>query len=218
MLNDNRALVVFSGRQDSTTCLFWALEQYDHVEVITFDYGQRHLKEIEVAKEIANELNVKQHLLNTEILTSYNANSLTNNDIEIDSSNDVPNTFVPGRNMLFLNIASIVAYQIGAKHIVTGVCDTDFSGYPDCRRDFVQSMNETMNLAMDLEFVIDTPLMTLNKKETWQLADKLGQLDYIRYRTLTCYNGIVGDGCGVCPSCKLRADGLEAYLNEVGRK
>ncbi len=218
MLNDNRALVVFSGGQDSTTCLFWALEQYDHVEVITFDYGQRHRKEIEVAKEIANELNVKQHLLNTEILTSYNANSLTNNDIEIDSSNDVPNTFVPGRNMLFLNIASIVAYQIGAKHIVTGVCDTDFSGYPDCRRDFVQSMNETMNLAMDLEFVIDTPLMTLNKKETWQLADELGQLDYIRYRTLTCYNGIVGDGCGVCPSCKLRADGLEAYLNEVGRK
>ena len=218
MLNDNRALVVFSGGQDSTTCLFWALEQYDHVEVITFDYGQRHRKEIEVAKEIANELNVKQHLLNTEILTSYNANSLTNNDIEIDSSNDVPNTFVPGRNMLFLNIASIVAYQIGAIHIVTGVCDTDFSGYPDCRRDFVQSMNETMNLAMDLEFVIDTPLMTLNKKETWQLADKLGQLDYIRYRTLTCYNGIVGDGCGVCPSCKLRADGLEAYLNEVGRK
>ena len=218
MLNDNRALVVFSGGQDSTTCLFWALEHYDHVEVITFDYGQRHRKEIEVAKEIANELNVKQHLLNTEILTSYNANSLTNNDIEIDSSNDVPNTFVPGRNMLFLNIASIVAYQIGAKHIVTGVCDTDFSGYPDCRRDFVQSMNETMNLAMDLEFVIDTPLMTLNKKETWQLADKLGQLDYIRYRTLTCYNGIVGDGCGVCPSCKLRADGLEAYLNEVGRK
>lgn len=198
--------------------MFWALEQYDHVEVITFDYGQRHRKEIEVAKEIANELNVKQHLLNTEILTSYNANSLTNNDIEIDSSNDVPNTFVPGRNMLFLNIASIVAYQIGAKHIVTGVCDTDFSGYPDCRRDFVQSMNETMNLAMDLEFVIDTPLMTLNKKETWQLADELGQLDYIRYRTLTCYNGIVGDGCGVCPSCKLRADGLEAYLNEVGRK
>lgn len=218
MLNDNRALVVFSGGQDSTTCLFWALEQYDHVEVITFDYGQRHRKEIEVAKEIANELNVKQHLLNTEILTSYNANSLTNNDIEIDSSNDVPNTFVPGRNMLFLNIASIVAYQIGAKHIVTGVCDTDFSGYPDCRRDFVQSMNETMNLAMDLEFVIDTPLMTLNKKETWQLADELGQLDYIRYRTLTCYNGILGDGCGVCPSCKLRADGLEAYLNEVGRK
>ena len=218
MLNDNRAVVVFSGGQDSTTCLFWALEHYDHVEVITFDYGQRHRKEIEVAKEIANELNVKQHLLNTEILTSYNANSLTNNDIEIDSSNDVPNTFVPGRNMLFLNIASIVAYQIGAIHIVTGVCDTDFSGYPDCRRDFVQSMNETMNLAMDLEFVIDTPLMTLNKKETWQLADKLGQLDYIRYRTLTCYNGIVGDGCGVCPSCKLRADGLEAYLNEVGRK
>ena len=218
MLNDNRALVVFSGGQDSTTCLFWALEQYDHVEVITFDYGQRHLKEIEVAKEIANELNVKQHLLNTEILTSYNANSLTNNDIEIDSSNDVPNTFVPGRNMLFLNIASIVAYQIGAIHIVTGVCDTDFSGYPDCRRDFVQSMNETMNLAMDLEFVIDTPLMTLNKKETWQLADELAQLDYIRYHTLTCYNGIVGDGCGVCPSCKLRADGLEAYLNEVGRK
>ena len=218
MLNDNRALVVFSGGQDSTTCLFWALEQYDHVEVITFDYGQRHRKEIEVAKEIANELNVKQHLLNTEILTSYNANSLTNNDIEIDSSNDIPNTFVPGRNMLFFNIASIVAYQIGAKHIVTGVCDTDFSGYPDCRRDFVQSMNETMNLAMDLEFIIDTPLMTLNKKETWQLADELGQLDYIRYRTLTCYNGIVGDGCGVCPSCKLRADGLEAYLNEVGRK
>ena len=218
MLNDNRALVVFSGGQDSTTCLFWALEQYDHVEVITFDYGQRHRKEIEVAKEIANELNVKQHLLNTEILTSYNANSLTNNDIEIDSSNDVPNTFVPGRNMLFLNIASIVAYQIGAIHIVTGVCDTDFSGYPDCRRDFVQSMNETMNLAMDLEFVIDTPLMTLNKKETWQLADELAQLDYIRYHTLTCYNGIVGDGCGVCPSCKLRADGLEAYLNEVGRK
>lgn len=209
-----KAIVVFSGGQDSTTCLFWALEKFDEVITVTFDYGQRHNEEIQCAKEIAEELGVEHHVLDMALLNQLAPNALTRNDIEIKEGEEgeLPSTFVEGRNMLFLTFAGVMAKVKGAKHIVTGVCETDFSGYPDCRDIFIKSLNVTMNLAMDNTFVIHTPLMWLDKAETWKLADELGRLDYIREKTLTCYNGVMGDGCGQCPSCKLRKRGLDNYL------
>jgi len=208
------AVVVFSGGQDSTTCLFWALQHFDHVIAVTFDYGQRHKLEIACAKEIAAELGVEHHVLDMGLLNQLAPNALTRTDIPVQAGKDgaLPNTFVEGRNLLFLSFAAVLAKVKGAKHIVTGVCETDFSGYPDCRDVFIKSLNVTLNLAMDYEFVIHTPLMWIDKAQTWALADQLGRLDYIREKTLTCYNGIKGDGCGECPACKLRRRGLEQYL------
>lgn len=213
-LNNEKALVVFSGGQDSTTCLFYALKKYKEVELVTFNYGQRHALEIEVAANIAEEQQLKHHVLDMSLLSQLAPNALTDHTLAIDSTTNIPNTFVPARNLLFMSFAGALAYQIGAKHIITGVCETDFSGYPDCRDVFIKSLNVTMNLAMDENFIIHTPLMWLDKKETWALADQLGQLDYIRHKTLTCYEGIIADGCGECPSCKLRNVGLQAYLAE----
>ncbi|HAR6319452.1 TPA: 7-cyano-7-deazaguanine synthase QueC [Staphylococcus pseudintermedius] len=218
VLNNEKALVVFSGGQDSTTCLFYAKKHFKEVELVTFEYGQRHAKEIEVAKEIAEDQGLKHHVLDMALLSQLTPNALTSHDMTIDSHNDVPNTFVPARNLLFLSFAGALAYQIGAKHLITGVCETDFSGYPDCRDSFIKSMNVTLNLAMDRDFVIHTPLMWLNKKETWSLSDDLGVLDYVRDRTLTCYNGIIAEGCGECPACQLRQRGLNQYLAERGRE
>lgn len=209
-MQHEKALVVFSGGQDSTTCLFWAKQQFSHVEAVTFAYGQRHDAEIEVAKEIAAELEVPHHVLDLSLLGQLTSNALTRHDLDIDNA-DVPNTFVDGRNHLFLSFAAVMAKQLGMHHIVTGVCETDFSGYPDCRDQFVKSLNVTLNLAMDYPFVIDTPLMWLDKKQTWELADQLGAFDYVKERTLTCYNGILGSGCGECPACVLRQNGLAAY-------
>lgn len=210
------ALVVFSGGQDSTTCLFWALKHYDHVEAVTFTYGQRHSQEVEVAKEIAKDLKIKHQVLDMSLLGQITNNALTS-DIEIDAKEgEVPNTFVDGRNHLFLSFAAVLAKQKGITDIVTGVCETDFSGYPDCRDAFVKSLNVTLNLAMDYDFVIQTPLMWLDKAETWELADQLDAFDYVKDRTLTCYNGIMGAGCGECPACKLRQHGLETYLARRG--
>lgn len=218
VLNNEKALVVFSGGQDSTTCLFYAKKHFKEVELVTFEYGQRHAKEIEGAKEIAEDQGLKHHVLDMALLSQLTPNALTSHDMTIDSHNDVPNTFVPARNLLFLSFAGALAYQIGAKHLITGVCETDFSGYPDCRDSFIKSMNVTLNLAMDRDFVIHTPLMWLNKKETWALSDDLGVLDYVRDRTLTCYNGIIAEGCGECPACQLRQRGLNQYLAERGRE
>ncbi len=214
ILKEEKAIVVFSGGQDSTTCLFWAKEQFKEVEAVTFDYGQRHRLEIECAKEIAKEVGVKHHILDMSLLNQLAPNALTRDDIEVEEGKDgeLPSTFVPGRNLLFLSFAGVLASQVGAKHIVTGVCETDFSGYPDCRDVFIKSLNVTMNLAMDDTFVIHTPLMWLTKAQTWELADKLGVLDFVRNNTLTCYNGIIADGCGECPACKLRKRGLDEYL------
>ncbi|CAM3018884.1 7-cyano-7-deazaguanine synthase QueC [Paenibacillus sediminis] len=208
-----KAVVVFSGGQDSTTCLFWAMKQFDEVEAVTFNYGQRHKLELECAANIAKELSIKHHVLDMSLLNQLAPNALTRDDIDIVAEDGkLPTTFVDGRNLLFLSFAAVLAKQIGAKHIVTGVCETDFSGYPDCRDVFVKSLNVTLNLAMDYTFVIDTPLMWLSKEETWELADQLGAFDFVRNKTLTCYNGIVADGCGECPACKLRAKGLNDYL------
>lgn len=151
------------------------------------------------------------------LLSQLSPNALTDHNMEIENNEDgIPNTFVPARNLLFLSFAGALAYQIGAKHIITGVCETDFSGYPDCRDSFIKSMNLSLNLSMDKDFVIHTPLMWLNKQETWALSDELGALDYVRERTLTCYNGVIADGCGECPACKLRNQGLSQYLELKG--
>lgn len=212
-----KALVVFSGGQDSTTCLFWAIERFTQVEVVTFDYGQRHLLEIECAKEIAKEHGINHHVLDMSLLNQLASNALTREEIKVEEgeSGGLPSTFVPGRNLLFLSFAGVLASQIGAKHIVTGVCETDFSGYPDCRDIFIKSLNVTLNLSMDQSFVIHTPLMWINKAQTWELADQLGVFEFVKERTLTCYNGIISDGCGECPACKLRKKGLEDYLNSM---
>lgn len=219
-MEKNKAIVVFSGGQDSTTCLFWAKEQFKEVETVTFDYGQRHQLEIECAKEIAEDLGVKHHILDMSLLHQLAPNALTRDDMEIADGDGtrLPNTFVPGRNLLFLSFAGVLAKQVGARHLVTGVSETDFSGYPDCRDSFIKSLNVTLNLAMDEGFVIHTPLMWLDKKEVWRLSDDLGVMDLIREKTLTCYNGIKADGCGKCPACKLRNHGLEQYLLTKGEK
>lgn len=211
-----KAVVVFSGGQDSTTCLFWALKKFKQVELVTFNYNQRHSEEIEVAKEIAQEQQLPHHILDMGLLNQLAPNALTRADLKIadGGEGELPNTFVPGRNLLFLSFATILAKQINAKHIVTGVCETDFSGYPDCRDIFVKSLNVTLNLSMDDDFVIHTPLMWLDKAQAWELADELKVFEYIRENTLTCYNGIKGSGCGECPACKLRQRGLDIYLEK----
>ncbi|WP_063668402.1 7-cyano-7-deazaguanine synthase QueC [Aliivibrio fischeri] len=210
------AIVVFSGGQDSTTCLIQALTQYDHVHCITFDYGQRHNQEIEVAEKVSIELGAASHkVMDVGLLNELAVSSLTRDNIPVShelQENGLPNSFVPGRNILFLTLAGIYAYQLGAEAVITGVCETDFSGYPDCRDEFVKSINQSLVLGMDRQLEIKTPLMWLNKAETWALADKYGKLDYVRNHTLTCYNGVIGDGCGDCPSCDLRKNGLDAYL------
>ncbi|MFD2209588.1 7-cyano-7-deazaguanine synthase QueC [Virgibacillus halophilus] len=207
-----KAVVVFSGGQDSTTCLLWALKEFDEVEAVTFLYGQRNVSELDSAKKIAGDLGVKHKVLDMQLINQLTENAMTRKDMDIDESGKVPNTFVPGRNHIFLSFAAIYAQQAGAQHIITGVSETDFSGYPDCRNDFIQSLNRTLNLAMDADLKIHTPLMLKNKAETWEMADQMGRLEYVREHTTTCYNGIIGDGCGECPSCKLRQQGLKAYL------
>lgn len=212
-MKKGKAVVVFSGGQDSTTCLFWALDRYEEVEAVTFNYGQRHALELECAAQIAAELGVRHHVLDMSLLNQLAPNALTRSDIEIEETEGgLPTTFVDGRNLLFLSFAAVLAKQIGARAIVTGVCETDFSGYPDCRDIFIKSLNVTLNLSMDYPFVIETPLMWLDKAETWELADQLGAFEYVRTKTLTCYNGVIADGCGECPACKLRSQGLNRYL------
>jgi len=211
-----KALVIFSGGQDSTTCLIKAIKDYgsENIETISFFYGQRHPIELEKAKWIADDLGIKQTVLDTSVIAQTTTNALINKSekIGMDSQNgSYPNTFVDGRNALFLLYAGIYAKGQGIKHIITGVCETDFSGYPDCKDIFIKSMNVTMNLAMDYNFQIHTPLMYLTKAKTWALADELGYIDYIKIHTHTCYEGVEG-GCNDCPSCKLRIKGYNEYI------
>jgi 7-cyano-7-deazaguanine synthase len=215
-MNKEEALVVFSGGQDSTTCLFWAKKHFKKVHALSFLYGQKHKQEVELARAIAQEANVEFDVMDVSFISGLTHScALTDSSIEMDQKKpegSCPNTFVPGRNLFFLSIAAVYARERGINHLVTGVSQTDFSGYPDCRDAFIKSLNVTLNLAMDEQFVIHTPLMWIDKAQTWELADNLGVFDIIRYRTMTCYNGVIGDGCGHCPSCKLRREGLEKYL------
>ena len=211
------ALVVFSGGQDSTTCLFWARQRFEKVYALSFFYGQKHSCELEAARAIAEEAGVPLDVQDVSFISRIGRSSLTDASLPMDREkpqDSFPNTFVPGRNMFFLGIAAVCAREKGLRDIVTGVSQTDFSGYPDCRDTFIRSMNVTLNLAMEEQFVLHTPLMWLDKAATWEMADNLGVFDLVRTRTVTCYNGIPGDGCGDCPACRLRRRGLEEYLEK----
>ncbi len=216
MLSKDKAVVVFSGGQDSTTCLFWAKKHFNEVYALSFRYGQKHEQEVELAQKIAAKAGVEFAVMDLDFINFLSPDcSLTHSDIQMDKEKPAttpPNTFVPGRNLFFLSIAAVYARNHGAMNIVTGVSQTDFSGYPDCRDSFIRSLNVSLNLSMDEQFVIHTPLMWLDKSETWALADDLGVFDLVLKETMTCYNGIPGDGCGECPACKLRRRGLETYL------
>jgi 7-cyano-7-deazaguanine synthase len=214
MYNNQSALVLHSGGQDSTTCLFWALKNFKTVRTLCITYGQRHSFEVEVAQKIAREADVPFRVLDANVISELSDNSLTNHSLTMDQekpADSYPNTFVPGRNLFFLTFAAVIARSHGIRHIVTGVSQADYSGYPDCRDTFIRSTNTTLNLAMDEQFIIHTPLMWLSKAETWALADELGVLEIVKNQTLTCYNGIIAAGCGHCPACKLRNEGLKLF-------
>ncbi len=192
-MNKEKAIVVFSGGQDSTTCLFWAKKKYKEVVAVSFDYNQKHKLELECAKDICEKYNIEHKILDLNLLNQLAPNSLTRQYITVDKSapkEGVPNSFVDGRNLLFLSFVAVFAKQRGINTIISGVSQSDFSGYPDCRDVFIKSLNVTLNLAMDYEFEILTPLMWINKAETWKMAYDLGVLDIVKEETLTCYNGI----------------------------
>jgi 7-cyano-7-deazaguanine synthase len=211
---NKKALVLLSGGQDSTTCLFWAMRQFEKVFAVGFDYGQRHYSELTAASKLAAFAQIPYSVYKIDTFSSISKNALTNTEIEIDSSvakDQPPNTLVEGRNLLFLTYAAIYAKQFDTDNLVIGVGQTDYSGYPDCRNDFIQSANKTINFAFDHEFVIHTPLMWKTKAQIWGMSDELGVFDIVRMQTVTCYNGIPGDGCGKCSSCNLRQKGLDEY-------
>ena len=224
------ALVLFSGGQDSTTCLADALVRFERVETLGFDYGQRHRIELDVRLQVLERLRREfphwdarlgeDHLLKLDVLAQVSESSLTQDIAFAMQANGLPNTFVPGRNLLFLTLAGALAYRRGLEVIVTGVCETDYSGYPDCRDDTMKAMQLALSLGMDRRLVVDTPLMWLDKAQTWALAERLGGQALVRLvveATHTCYEGerdqlhAWGHGCGHCPACELRARGWERY-------
>ena len=213
-LKSQSAVVTLSGGQDSSTLLFWAKKTFREVIAVSFNYGQKHSIELEKAKNIAKIAGVEHHVLDVSLLNQLAPNALTRVDIEVPKFDGElegePNTVVRGRNGLFAWITSIFASTHNITNVVLGVCQTDFSGYIDCRDMFVKSLQTAINLGVDDKIVIHTPLMWLDKIETWQLADELGVLDIIEKETHTCYQGIQG-GCGTCPSCVLRERALKKY-------
>jgi 7-cyano-7-deazaguanine synthase len=231
MVNANeRAIVLFSGGQDSTTCLAWALDRFAHVETVAFDYRQRHGIELQCREQVLTEFHRlfpawggrlgHGHLVDLGVLADLGDTALTRDQEIRLGEKGLPTTFVPGRNILFLTIAGIIGYRSVAKHIVAGMCETDFSGYPDCRDDSVKAVQLALNLGMDSRFVVHTPLMWLDKAATWRLAEQLGGvtlIELIREHTHTCYLGDRslrhdwGWGCGECPACRLRAAGWARY-------
>jgi 7-cyano-7-deazaguanine synthase len=230
------ALVLVSGGQDSATCLAWALDRYEHIETIGFNYGQRHVVELECRisflKEIRNRYenwNAKlgvDHLLDLSLLGQISDTALTQDKaIEIEESG-LPNTFVPGRNILFLTLAAAIAYRRGLTVLVAGMCETDYSGYPDCRDNTLKALQVALGLGMDTRFVIETPLMWIDKSATWSLAEQLGGqelVEVIKEETHTCYMGDRnsrydwGYGCNRCPACELRSKGFVAYRDMIPR-
>ncbi|VFP80673.1 7-cyano-7-deazaguanine synthase QueC [Candidatus Erwinia haradaeae] len=215
----NTAVVLFSGGQDSTICLIQAIREYEFVHCITFDYGQRHSYELDVARDIAKKLGVSSHkFINVSILNDLISCSLTRKNLSVSNFSkqqdmDLPDTFVPGRNIIFLTLASVYAYQLKAETLITGVCQTDYSGYPDCRNEFIIALNTAISLGISRKLIFKTPLMWLTKSEIWALADILGVLHFVINETITCYNGIKSDGCGQCNACHLRNKGLREYLS-----
>lgn len=227
----NSALVLFSGGQDSTTCLAWALNRYDHVETLGFDYGQRHAIELTMRPQLLDSLRAmrsdwksklgEDHVLDLSLLAAISDTALTSDVAITMQENGLPNTFVPGRNLLFLTSAAALAYRRGISDLVGGMCETDYSGYPDCRDETLRSLEQAINLGMASKLAIQTPLMWLNKAQSWQFAATLGGqelVELIRTETHTCYlgeRGVLhawGHGCGSCPACELRARGYADYL------
>ena len=207
--NITSAIVVLSGGQDSTTCLFWAINKFNSVETVTFDYGQRHRIELEAAQKIAKLAGVKNTILPIDTFGILGGNSLTGKEAVDESSQEgeLPNSFVPGRNLIFLTFAAAFAYQREIKDLVTGVCQTDYSGYPDCRQNTIEAIQLAINLGMESNVMIHTPLMWMTKSETVKFAEEVGALEALAW-SHTCYNGEVPP-CGQCPACKLRAKGFE---------
>ena len=229
------ALVLFSGGQDSTTCLAQALSKYERVETVAFDYGQRHIVELQARLNVLREIKTQfphwacklgeDHLLDLAVLGQVSDTSLTRDVAFKIESSGLPNTCVPGRNLLFLTLAAALAYRRDLQVLITGVCETDFSGYPDCRDDTMKAMQLALSLGMDKRFLIDTPLMWIDKADTWALAHQLGGqplVDLIIEHTHTCYLGdrthrqAWGYGCGSCPACVLRARGFEKFTGLAG--
>lgn len=224
------ALVMFSGGQDSATCLAWALDRFDHVETIGFDYGQKHVVELEVRKDFLRDLRKTfpewesklgvDHAVDLGVLGKISDTALTRErEIEFEDTG-LPNTFVPGRNLIFLSVASAVGYRRGIRHVVGGMCETDYSGYPDCRDDTIKALQVAVGLGMDQRYVFHTPLMWIDKAATWALAFELGGeslVEIIRVKTHTCYKGDRsnlkkwGYGCGNCPACELRESGWKFF-------
>jgi 7-cyano-7-deazaguanine synthase len=233
--NNETALVLFSGGQDSTVCLAWALERFARVETVGIDYGQRHSIELAVRQPILEAIvRLKadwpgrlgdDHVVKLDALAAISETALTR-DMAIElGDNGLPTTFVPGRNLIFLAFAGALAYRRGAKHLVAGMCETDYSGYPDCRDDTVKAMQVALSLGMDRRFVLHTPLMWIDKAGTFDLAEKIGGqrlLDLVIEATHSCYLGdrtrrhAWGYGCGTCPACRLRADGYARFISERG--
>ncbi|MFK5881406.1 MAG: 7-cyano-7-deazaguanine synthase QueC [Sulfurospirillum sp.] len=217
-----KSLIIFSGGQDSTTCLGWAKERFDYVETITFDYGQKHKVEIEQAKKIAKILGVKNTLLSINAFTELNDSALIDSNLDISSSHhtkpNLPASFVPNRNAIFFTLAHAFAQKQGINHLVTGINQTDYSGYPDCRENFVKALEIALNLGSESNIKFHYPLMHLSKGETFELAKKEGILDIVVNESHTCYNGDHksfhdwGYGCGECPACLLRAKGWEEFV------
>ncbi|MEC4719055.1 7-cyano-7-deazaguanine synthase QueC [Noviherbaspirillum sp. CPCC 100848] len=230
MTSNNGALVLFSGGQDSTTCLAWALDRYARVETIGFDYGQRHAVELRVRPTLLQKTRGlsagwdarlgEDHMIDLSLISAISDTALTSDVAIAMQENGLPNTFVPGRNLLFLTVAATVAYRRGLDVLVGGMCETDFSGYPDCRDDTVKALQVALNLGMATRLKLETPLMWIDKAATWKLAHDLGGqplVDLIREDTHTCYLGERGAlhdwgyGCGTCPACELRARGYREY-------
>ena len=205
-VKNNQAVVLHSGGQDSTTCLVWALKRFKKVYLISFDYGQRHKIELRAVRQIAKKLKLPYRIIKLPIIKELTENALTNPKLKIKTGKGLPSTFVDGRNQIFLTIAAVYAKQKSIPNLVTGVCQTDYSGYPDCRDDFIKSLQKTLRLAMEFPFKIHTPLMNLTKAETVKLMQKLGGLNLLKY-THTCYEG-TRPACGKCPACKLRLKGF----------
>lgn len=229
-LHDDSALVVFSGGQDSATCLAWALSRYRRVETLGFDYGQRHAVELSCRAEVLARFRAfrpdwadrlgQDSLLTLSAFQQLGETALTHDVAIAMTASGLPSTFVPGRNLVFMTLAAAQAYRRGLKRLVTGVCETDFSGYPDCRDDTMKALQVALNLGMEARFVLETPLMWLTKAQTWELARELGGaalVELILEHTHTCYTGERGTrqawgyGCGVCPACALRAAGYAQY-------
>ncbi len=228
-MSPDSAIVLFSGGQDSATCLAWALQRFARVETVGFDYRQRHAVELVCRRAVLDGLRGfagwgerlgDDHLLDVSVIAALGDTAMTADIAMETTQSGLPSTFVPGRNLLFLTLAAAIAYRRDIKHIVTGVCETDFSGYPDCRDDTIKALQVALNLGMDRRFVLHTPLMWIDKAATWAMAHEVGGeplVDLVREHTHTCYLGDRtrrhdwGYGCGACPACELRAKGWERY-------